>query len=374
MNLYRLSLIFALLFSLATADAETVRYDRADGLSSPIVGGGIQGDNGLMWFATWNGLHCFDGYDFYRVSIAPGDSASINTNLIRTIAKAPSGNILCRTDDGVYEFDLATMSFRDIPSPEADSLISRLRRVWHGTTVRQGDTDILWTGSTEGIGKEFEPHHPARLLAGTEAFGPRAVMTDRAGRLWTGVRAYPQLSLYDRGGRIDSMRLDFTPYSIYETSSGQVFAGGKPGGLVRVTDGLTISDDVVYDMAEDSAGRLWIATWGEGLKYIGDPAGDNPEVTPLGAGRKVRKLLVTRGGNLVAATSDGLLTVSLDSMTVSAVRRSPGDSAGLGSNSTISLAQDSAGNIYVATESSGISRVTEESLFSEKPSFAHYNV
>ncbi|MBD5252851.1 MAG: helix-turn-helix domain-containing protein [Barnesiella sp.] len=374
MNRYRIYLLAVMLLALFSVSGEAVRYDRADGLSSPIVGGGIQGDNGLMWFATWNGLHCFDGYDFYRVSIAPGDSASINTNLIRTIAKAPSGNILCRTDDGVYEFDLATMSFRDIPSPEADSLMSRLRRVWHGTTVRQGDTDILWTGSTEGIGKEFESHHPARLLKGTAGVEPRTVMTDRAGRLWTGVRAYPQLSMYDRGGRIDSMRLDFTPYSIYETSSGLVFAGGKPGGLVRVTDGMKISVDVVYDMVEDSAGRLWLATWGEGIKYISDPSGDNPVVTPLGAGRKVRKLLVTRGGNLVAATSDGLLTVSLHSLTVSAVRRSPGDAAALGSNSTISLAQDSAGNIYVATESSGISRVTEESLFSEKPSFSHYNV
>ncbi|MDE6416242.1 MAG: helix-turn-helix domain-containing protein [Duncaniella sp.] len=374
MNRYRIYLLAVVLLALFSVSGEVVRYDRADGLSSPVVGGGVQGDNGLMWFATWNGLHCFDGYDFYRVSIAPGDTASINTNLIRTIAKTPDGTILCRTDDGIYEFDLSTMSFRDVADAVADTLSQSLRRVWHGTVIRHGDTDILWTGSTEGIGKEFEPHHPARLLEGTEVLRPRAVMADRAGRLWVGARACPQLAVYDRGERIDSMQLDFTPYAIYETSSGEIFAGGKPGGLVRVTDGLKISDDVVYDMAEDAAGRLWLATWGEGLKYIADPSGENPAVTPLGEGRKVRKLLVTRGGNLVAATSDGLITLRLDNLAASTVRRIPGDVSSLSSNATAGLAQDTDGNIYVATESSGISRVSEESLFGDKPVFSHYNV
>ena len=373
MNLCRLCLLFGLFFSLMTSWADVVHYGRTDGLSSPIVGGGVQGDNGLMWFATWNGLHCFDGYDFYRVSIAPGDSATINTNLIRTIAKSPEGNILCRTDDGVYEFDLSTMSFRDIPASDADSLMRLLSRVWHGTVIRQGDTDILWTGSTNGIGKEFEPHNPARLLAGSDGTAPRSVMADHMGRLWVGARDYPQLSVYENDVRIDSLSLGFTPYCIYESSAGPIFIGGKPGGFVR-SDGKKISDDVVYDIAEDNAGRLWIATWGEGLKYVTDAAGTNPVVTPLGVGRKVRNILATRGGNLVAATSDGLIAVTIDSLTVRIVRRVPSDEASLSSNATMSLAQDTAGNIYVATESSGVSRVTEESLFSHKPAFSHYNV
>lgn len=372
MNRCRLYLLFILFFSLATALAEVVRYDRTDGLSSPIVGGGVLGDNGLMWFATWSGLHCFDGYDFYRVSIAPGDSATINTNLIRTIAKTPQGNIFCRTDDGVYEFDLTAMSFRDVPASDADSLVRQLSRVWHGTTIRQGDTEILWSGSTEGIRKEFDTYHPARLLVGSGDIAPRSLLTDRSGRLWVGARNYPQLSVYESGVRIDSSALAFTPYCIYESAAGPVFAGGKPGGLVR-SDGKRISDDTVYDIAEDNAGRLWIATWGDGLKYVTGAAGDNPVVTPLGVGGKVRKLLMTRGGNLVAATSDGLITVNLDSLTVTTVRRIPSDVRSLVSNATMSLAQDTAGNIYVATESSGISRVAEESLFSDKPEFSHYN-
>lgn len=62
-----------------------VRYDIRDGLSSENVGGGVQDRNGLLWFATWNGLNCYDGYDFHRVYIRPGDKVSISTNRIRDI-------------------------------------------------------------------------------------------------------------------------------------------------------------------------------------------------------------------------------------------------------------------------------------------------
>ncbi len=369
----RLSHLFILLFAFILSPAEVVSYDRSDGLSSPIVGGGVQGDNGLMWFATWNGLHCFDGYDFYRVSIEPGESSSINTNLIRTISKAPSGNIICRTDNGFYEFDLRTMSFRDLPASATDSLSSLLCRVWHGTTIRQGITDILWTGSTQGIRKQLEPHHPARLLSGSSRLSPRSVMIDRKGNLWIGSRNNPQITVFNDLIAIDSLELDFTPYCIYESSAGLVFMGGKPGGLVR-SDGKRISDDIVYDIVEDKNGRLWIATWGDGIKCISGYDGDNPVVKSLGVGRKVRKLLVTREGNLVAATSEGLIAIRPENMMVRNVHRIPGDASSLASDATMSLTQDSQGNIFVATESSGVSRVAEKSLFSDTPEFIHYTV
>ncbi len=137
-----------MLSALSAAEGDVVHYDRSDGLSSPITGGGVQAANGVMWFATWNGLHYYDGYDFYRISIAPGDSSSIKTNLIRTISGSPDGNIICRTDDGFYEFVLASISLRDIPDSASDSLTKILCRVWHGTVIRQGDTDIRWRANT----------------------------------------------------------------------------------------------------------------------------------------------------------------------------------------------------------------------------------
>ena len=67
------SLICQIAFSAQIDGERVMRYDDRDGLSSPLVGGGIQDRNGLLWFATWNGLNCYDGYEFHWVKIAPGD-------------------------------------------------------------------------------------------------------------------------------------------------------------------------------------------------------------------------------------------------------------------------------------------------------------
>lgn len=105
-----------------TEPCRTVRYDDSNGLSGTLVGGGLQDGNGLMWFATWNGLDCYDGYEFHRMKIRPGDSAAIGTNRIRDILLSEQGNIVCRTDDDIYEFDLSRYIFRDIPEERKDSL------------------------------------------------------------------------------------------------------------------------------------------------------------------------------------------------------------------------------------------------------------
>ncbi|MDE6359137.1 MAG: hypothetical protein K2L29_06010, partial [Duncaniella sp.] len=92
-----------------------MHYDMDSGLSSSLVGGGIQDSNGLMWFATWNGLNCYDGYDFHWVKIQPGDKATIDTNHIRDILLSDEGNIICRTDEDIFEYDLTSYCFREIP-------------------------------------------------------------------------------------------------------------------------------------------------------------------------------------------------------------------------------------------------------------------
>ena len=67
-----LRLLILILFASAAlrlgADTvHTVRYDTGSGMSSRLVGGAVQDSTGLIWFATWNGLNCYDGYDFHHV-------------------------------------------------------------------------------------------------------------------------------------------------------------------------------------------------------------------------------------------------------------------------------------------------------------------
>ena len=166
--------------------------------------------------------------------------------------------------------------------------------------------------------------------------------------------------------------------------------GGKPGCLLRIeNDGqqTSVSDDIVYDIKEDSEGHLWIATFGEGIKVC-----EYPDKTPVrisapisGLGNlKVRRLLITPSGNIIATTTEGLLAGHIDdkhwqNTKLKLIKRDASNEGSLANNATMDLVRDSKGNIYVCTESSGIDMISESDLMScvdgnRQPVFRHFNV
>lgn len=353
----------------------TVRYDESNGLSGAYTGGGIQDRYGLLWFATFNGLNCYDGYEFHKIKIRPGDRAAIGTNHIRDILLSEEGNIVCRTDDDIYEYDLTTYSFHDISPERKNNFRDKVGKQWPGLTDTQGS---VWTSDRTGLYQSFAPHHPARMLEGTSGEHARALLVDRDSMLWVGLRNHPCIRIYDRTGKVvRTTVLETAPYCIYQTRSGTVWLGCKPGALMRGED--LISSDAVYDMAEDSRGRLWIATFGSGIRCCPDPDAATPELSHPFGGYKVRKVLVTPSDRIVAATTDGLLVGEIDAddwrrTKLRAVKRDGNRMESLCSNSTMSVARDSKGRIIVGTESSGIEIVDEESLMGDMPEFRHLNM
>lgn len=373
-KLFFLILTF-MFFHTGSATGKMIHYNESDGLSSRLVGGGVEDRNGLLWFATWNGLNCYDGYEFHRVCIEPGDCVTTGTNRIRDIMLSKEGNIICHTDYGVYEFDISTYSFRDIPAEKSDSLLPLLGRRWHGLTDRQGNR---WTADNTGVFKTYDQTYPAHILPGTEDENPRAILIDRDSMLWVGTRGVNGLSVYDSEGRqVRRIELDSAPYCLYQSQDGTVWIGCKPGGLYK-DDGTLISRESVYDICEDSHGRLWIATFGNGVKYCADPSAISPVFSPSLGGGKVRKLFFTSEDLLVAATDDGVLVgdVSVGNpgeIALRCLRRDGGNPTGLSSNTVLSVGGDGKGNVYICTESSGIDMVTASSLRCDNPVFTHFD-
>lgn len=352
-----------------------VRYDIRDGLSSENVGGGVQDRNGLLWFATWNGLNCYDGYDFHRVYIRPGDKVSISTNRIRDILLSDDGNILCHTDDDIYEFDLHSYSFSDIPPEMKDSIGGRMGKRWRGFYDSQGN---FWSSEHSGLDKDLSRHHPARVLPETSGREARALLLDSDSVLWVATRSDWCVRRYGSDGRLlDVASLDFSPYCMFQTRDGDVWMSGKPGALVK--NGIQrITDDAIYDMAEDRWGRLWMATFGGGVKCCENPQAEHPVLSPSIGGYKIRKLLITPSDNIIAATTDGLLVGHIDgsdcrNTILRRIVRDGNNPGSLSSNATMSVARDSRGNVFVATESSGLDMIEEKMLFSDNPEFIHIN-
>ena len=87
-----------------------------DGLSANVISGIGQDTNGLMWFSTYNGLCCYDGYRFTTFRGAEG-SDQLSSNRISKIR--PEGRVgiwLITYDHRLYFFDTRTCKYIDISS------------------------------------------------------------------------------------------------------------------------------------------------------------------------------------------------------------------------------------------------------------------
>lgn len=139
--------IFALLAMMLSLPVETSgalqcrRYDFAatsQALQSHISNA-QQDPAGFLWFATWNGLVRFDGYNFHTFHPVALSDGSIVSNRIYSLIVGSTGNIWCLSSDNhVFYFDHAGMKFIDIQGliPEIEGLKTRTM-----TVLRNG---CLW--------------------------------------------------------------------------------------------------------------------------------------------------------------------------------------------------------------------------------------
>ena len=99
MKRYITVILFFILTSCSIIAREAVYYDDHSGMSSNKVAAVVQDRRGLLWFATWNGLNVYDGYNFYRIKLKPGDGSTIKNDHIRNMMLSPDSNLWCYTED-----------------------------------------------------------------------------------------------------------------------------------------------------------------------------------------------------------------------------------------------------------------------------------
>ena len=91
-------------------------FDIHDGLAANTISGIDQSPNGLMWFATWNGLCCYDGYQFTTFrSDNWADADALSSNRIAAIKPDSRENVWVRTyDGGLYLLDTRQCRFVNV--------------------------------------------------------------------------------------------------------------------------------------------------------------------------------------------------------------------------------------------------------------------
>src|SRR5574344_349110 len=70
-------------------------YDDHNGMSQWHMTRIVQDKRGFMWFATWNGLNRYDGYEFAVFKSQLGDGNNLTSDRIRNMLLGDDGNLYC---------------------------------------------------------------------------------------------------------------------------------------------------------------------------------------------------------------------------------------------------------------------------------------
>lgn len=87
-----------------------------NGLSANVISDMGQDANGLMWFSTYNGLCCYDGYRFITFRETEGSDQLTSNRIFKIKPDGKAGIWVITYDHRLYFFDTETCKYTDISS------------------------------------------------------------------------------------------------------------------------------------------------------------------------------------------------------------------------------------------------------------------
>ena len=227
--------------------------------------------DGVMWFATADGVSRYDGKKFVNFTTEDG----LVHNDVRGIYGGQDGVIWFRTDNGVSRYDGKEF----VSFTEKDGLVSN--QVW---TIHDGPDGVMWFGTKYGVsrydGKEFVSFTEKDELPGGQV---RAIHRDADGVMW--FATVGGVSRYDGKGFVtfttaDGLANNWVNAIHSDTDGVMWFATGHTamfarGGLSRYDSkgfvNFTTKDGLAHNQVwmghGDPDGMLWFGTPGGVSRY-----------------------------------------------------------------------------------------------------------
>jgi ligand-binding sensor domain-containing protein/signal transduction histidine kinase len=317
------------------------RLDRKDGLPSEAVRALAFDRNGRMWVGTNSGVVRWDGRSFTR---AWTQADGLPSNGVRSLF-VDGEDVWIGTGEGLCRWS----EDRIVPGP---AMLPR-------DTVRallRDRAGRLWVGMEASGLHRFEAgrHQRVSLAPGAAPQSVRALLEDRDGNLWIATVG-GGLSRWREGAvetlrRSEGLASDHLR-SLFEDAEGSLWVGTEAGGLAQLRKGRVITygmadglrSDFVRAIRGDALGNLWVGTEGAGLHRwtgAGFVASDavgiaNAFVTSLSPDRHGNLWIGTEGNGAVRTGPSGRLAIST--------------APGLAENSTWAIQEASDGSVWLAT-------------------------
>jgi signal transduction histidine kinase/ligand-binding sensor domain-containing protein/DNA-binding response OmpR family regulator len=261
-----LNTLILLLFLTSSILSKEYRFDYIGvehGLSDPTVRSIYQDETNRMWFATHDGLNCFDGNKIREFRQQTDDNTTINTHRISDITGDKKGHIYLRSSFGVIEFDLRTEKMRMIIERSVSALYN--------------SNGYLWVASDNII----QPYDTNRRLFTASYKLPwdglriNNIYDDRKGNLWLATQAHGLLKFSVAEKKVIRIFDNTYGRSILEDRDGNLWYTTQNDGVFKLnpknmqlirnfrhdsTDNSTISSGFNRSITQDDKGNIWIGT------------------------------------------------------------------------------------------------------------------
>jgi ligand-binding sensor domain-containing protein len=214
----------------------------------------VQDSLGFMWFASKNGLHRWDGYQFKTYKHDPADSTSIGGNYVEYIYLAKDGSLWLSTGwglekSGLDHFDQKTETFRHY---YYNKIIDQ--DAYNISAIVEDNQGNIWTGThygvyqlniKTGIFKQYL-HDPGDANSLSHNIC-RTIYKDSKGTLWFGTGLFWDQSTEGGLNRYRPETDNFVHY----------FHDPK--------DPNSLKSNIITELFEDSRGNFWVGTKEGGL-------------------------------------------------------------------------------------------------------------
>lgn len=327
MNVFRM-MVIAMLMACGTVKAfnlETIKFSHIsinEGLSQSTVFSVTQDNTDNMWFATYDGVNKFDGYDFTVYRHSSSDTTSIASNIARVVMADSKGRIWVGTHKGISLY-----------SRETDRFVNYAITHQKNTLV----THIVELSSD-------------KLLVNA---GQRLCVFDVSNSVF-------------RNNMLPQELRNVSVSSIYKTNE-TLYIGCDDGRLLsyslhagRFSPGKTYEVDAkIQTMLLQNLYELWIGTEGEGLMRIDVRDGSRKTYRHTGkvgdiSSDYIRSLAVDSNGRLWVGTFNDLNIYKRSSDTFDVYTNDADDEGSLSQRSVRCIYKDSQGGMWLGTYFGGL--------------------
>ena len=282
-------------------------WTRREDLPANSINAITQTKDGYIWFGTSKGLVRFDGLEFKVIGMP--DHIQFRSRVISSLASSKAGGLW-------FGINTGSLGYYDGQNFSPVTNVSWVDRSMDVRSIWEDSDAVVWVAAQAVTGR-FVKGTTNETLFGNEVSDGMSVCCGSGGRVWVGTVRRGLYYLQD--------------------------------GKINLFPDDSLNQSIIFAVAEDSAGQIWIGT-DSGLRCY-DANFQRKEIGD--AHFEVRTLLVDRHGVVWAGTSgNGLMCYKNGKLTTFKKNR------GLVNDFVTALFEDREGSLWIGT-SDGLNQLTD---------------